>query len=163
MSQVIEEELTSLITQVNNIISKQFVFYKVQFGDESFDFSPPLWSEDKERIQQEKKKFLKLIFNDALKTLIENIVDDAEPSYDNLPWKTIDCFLASALEEADVLSGVTAEELQGMKDKAAHDAQEGTNKIALDIESPYVLSGKKDITQEELAHAMEKREGDDVN
>jgi hypothetical protein len=159
MSQVIEEELTSLITQVNNIISKQFVFYTVQFGDESFDFSPPLFAEDKERILKEKKKFLKLVFNDALKTLIDNIVEDNEPTYDNLPWKTVDNFLMSALEETDVLSGVTAEALQGLKDQAAIDAKEGVNKIALDVESPTVMCAMG-ATRQELADAIEKREKD---
>jgi hypothetical protein len=157
MSQVIEQELQSLITQVDSILSKPFMVYDVEFGNFKFRFEQPITKEEIEIFKSKKKEFLCLIFNDALENIIHDIVHSSEEDEEmHCNWRIVDQFLISDLKAEDVVSEYGADQLKAIKDKAAQAAKDGTNKIPLDLDSVYVNMQREDWTEEKQAELIRR-------
>jgi ribonuclease HI len=162
MSLIIEEELTSLIVQVDNILSKPFLAYDVEFGDFKYKFQQPITREETLEFKAAKKKFLKAIFTEALAVLVENIVDsDGEDIVDSNPWQTVDMFLRTDVKAEEIQSEYGAEVIKAIKEKAKEAAKDGTNKIPLDLDSVYVAQQlDEDWNEEKQEKLLRKNDVD---
>jgi hypothetical protein len=161
MSLIIEEELNSLITQVDNILSKPFLSYDVEFGDFKYKFEQPITKEEMVEFKAAKKEFLKAIFTEALAVLVEDIVDsNGEDVVGSNPWQTVDMFLRTDVKAEEIQSEYGAEVIKAIKEKAAQAAKDGANKIPLDFDSVYVNQQREDWNDEKQEELIRKNNVD---
>ena len=141
----IEYALRLLYHELNAQLSEGFVDYVIEFGGEKFIF-------DAYATQEERNRFIKLIFDDAMEVSTRCAVSaDLEGMQ---AWDRIIHLIAMRIEKEDVASPMSAQEYQAIKDEAASSCKAK----AINLESIYVNMQRPDWAEEDQIAFIEGKE-----
>lgn len=159
----IDLTIAEQMCKMDEMLSRDYVFYFAEVDGEKFNLLPPFSAEDLIEFEQLKKRYITLMFQKALNKLVQEVIDNNYlPLEEPKAFNDVDEFLAMDVPRDAFVSEFSAEYLQGLKDEAA------AAKIKakpLDLDNVHINMQRPGWTAEDqekfLANKDAKEERDD--
>ena len=130
----LREAYTGLLLQ----FSKDWVSYEIEFKGEKFIFEMPMTLQEKEKQEQDKRRFIELLLKDAMNLAVDESMQDGEEIDvfdERSPFYKLNLLRALEVDKEDYESPIVAESYQELKDEAAKEKKS----ISLDLDSYQVV------------------------
>lgn len=108
--------LKGLSDQIERSLAQHHVSFHVEFGESKYDFFVPSTPEEAEQMIQKRKELSRALIADALKTIIEHGIPDANESLFQRVWDRIAQFKTPSVEE--IASPIDALSYEQVKQEA---------------------------------------------
>ena len=103
-------------------LSKDWISYEIEFQGEKFLFEPPMTLKEKEKQEQDKKRFIELLLKDAMNLAVEEAMSDGpeiDMFDDRSPFYKLNFLRALDVDKEQYESPIVPESYQELKDEAA--------------------------------------------
>jgi hypothetical protein len=147
--------LSESMSKVNEMLSKDYVYYIVEVDGEKFNLAEPFEAEEKLSNEFNKRKYIVSLYQEAFNKLIQEIADNNYVTLERTnAFYNIDSLLSMDVPVEAFISEYSAQDLQDIKDAAANDPIKAR---PLNLDSVYVNQQRPGWTEEDQEKFIKER------